>query len=88
MPIHHGRPLIPVKLRKKNVKMLCFSYSREFVFIVYTYVPLAICTAYSHVPILGVILGVKTIYKHAKRELEPKTMRIVWRTVLYCVRNQ
>ena len=52
--------------------------------------PLAIRTAYSHVPILGVILGVKIIHKRAQKrvQLTPKITRIVQRRVLYCVINQ
>ena len=35
-----------------------------------TYRPLAIRAAYSNVPILGVILGVKIVYKHAQKRVD------------------
>ena len=48
------------------------------------YRPLAIRPAYSNVPILSAILGVKIVFKHAQREIT----RIDRRHVLNCVRNQ
>ena len=38
--------------------------------VLYYYRPLAIRAEYSRVPILGVILGVKIIYKHAQKRVD------------------